>query len=120
MILLIMINVSCKSLSSTSTQIKTMESLVTEKLGADAIIKKNKDSTFALCIKENLSTYSVSYMIVRLHDLVIVEQDHTARASMAWIDRYKIEVKLISGMVRKDEQIIPAKVIDVSKYLVKL
>jgi len=120
LILLIMIIVSCKSVSSTTTQFKTLESLVVEKLGEDARIEKNKDSSFALCLKENLSTHSVSYIIVRLNDLVIVEQDNTSSASFAWIDRYKIEVKFIPGMIRKDEQIMPARVIDVSKYMVKL
>jgi len=120
LILLIMIIVSCKSVSSTTTLFKTLDSLVVEKLGEDARIEKNKDSSFALCLKENLPTHSVSYIIVRLNDLVIVEQDNTSSASFAWIDQYKIEVKFIPGMIRKDEQIMPARVIDVSKYMVKL
>jgi len=120
LILLIMIIVSCKPVGSTSSQSKTLESMVAEILGEDAIIEKNKDSRFALCIKENLSTLSVSYMIVRLNDLVIVEQDNISRASFSWIDSYKIEVKFTPGIIRKDEQTIPAKVIDVSKYIAKL
>jgi len=120
LILLIMIIVSCKPVGSTSSQSKTLESMVAEILGEDAIIEKNEDSRFALCIKENLSTLSVSYMIVRLNDLVIVEQDNISRASFSWIDSYKIEVKFTPGIIRKDEQTIPAKVIDVSKYIAKL
>lgn len=120
LIFLIMLIFSCKSSSLPANQNKTLESVVAETLGEGAVIQKNKDATFALCTKENLSTRSVSYLIVRLSDLVIVEKDNVSRASFTWIDNYKIEVKTIPGIVKKDEQSVPRKVIDVTKYMVKL
>lgn len=120
LIILIILMSSCKSANHAGQQTKTLESIVSEKLGENAIVQKNKDATFALCYKENTSTLSVSYLIVRLNDLTIVEQDNTSQASLTWVDSYKVEVRTTPGMVRKDEQSIPAKVIDVTKYIVKL
>lgn len=120
LILLMLIIISCKSAGLTTVQSKTLESIVAEKLGENAIVQKNKDATFALCLKENPSTLSVSYLIVRLHDLTIVEKDNTPRASFSWIDTYKIEVKTVPGIVKKNDPSIEAKIIDVTKYIVKL
>jgi hypothetical protein len=59
-------------------------------------------------------------MIVKLNDLTIVEEGNTARASFVWIDIYKIEISEIPGMVKKDNQRIEGKIIDVSKHITKL
>lgn len=119
LIIMIMAIVSCKSASLPTTQ-KTLASLVAGKLGENAFVQKNKDATFALCTKENTSTLSVSYIIVKLNDLTVVEEGNTARASFAWIDTYKIEIKEIPGMVKKEQEKIPGKIIDVTKYITKL
>jgi histone deacetylase complex regulatory component SIN3 len=120
LIILIILLSSCKSANLSGMQNKTLESMVLQKLGEDAIVQKNKDATFALCYKKNMTTLSVSYLIIRLNDLTIVEQDNTVQASLAWVDTYKVEVRTTPGIVQKDEQSIPAKVIDVTKYRVKL
>jgi hypothetical protein len=120
MIFLIMVTVSCKSVSSTSVQTKTIESVVAEKLGESAVIQKNKEASFALCTRENPSTLSVTWIIIRLNDMTIVEQDTTSPASFSWIDNYKIEVKFTPGIVMKVEQSLPVKVIDVTKYNTRL
>jgi len=114
-----MVIVSCKSVSVTN-QHKTLESAVAEKLGEGAIVQKNKDTTFALCTKENSSTLSVSYIIIKLSDITIVEEGNSTRASFSWIDTYTIEIKEIPGMVKKNDQHIEGKIIDVSKYTTKL
>ncbi len=118
--MLIILVTSCKTVTLPTTQVKSLESIVAEKLGSNAVIQKNKDATFALCTKENESTLSVSYLIIRLNDLAIVETDNTSRASFSWIDTFKIEIKTIPGMVKKDEQNIEGKIIDVTKYITKL
>jgi hypothetical protein len=120
MIFLIMITVACKPVRSTSVQTKTIESVIGERPGESVVIQKNKDASFALCIRENPSTLSVTYTIVRLNDMTIVEQDTTSPASFSWIDNFKIEVKFIPGIVMKDEQSLPVKVIDVTKYNARL
>lgn len=120
LIALIILIASCKSAPGTGVPSKTLESIVAENLGENAVVQKNKDASFALCVKENLSTLSFSYIIVRLNDLAIVEQDKTSQASFSWVDHYKIEIKTISGMMRKDEQSTVVKVIDLTKYIVKL
>jgi hypothetical protein len=120
LIALVILTASCKSATVTGVPAKTLESIIAENLGENAIVQKNKDTTFALCIKENPSTLSVSYIIVRLNDLTLVEQDKTSQASFSWVDNYKIEVKTIPGMVRKDEQSTAVKVINLTKYIVKL
>ncbi len=109
---------SCKSPASTGGQI-TLESVVAEKLGPTAVIKKNSDLTFALCSKENLSTLSVSYLIVRLSDLAIVEQDNVHQSTLSWIDTYKIEIKTIPGIIKKDEPPLRGKIIDITKHTTK-
>jgi len=119
LIALIILIASCKSATVTGVSTKTLESMVAENLGENAVVQKNKDATFALCFKENLSTLSVSYIIVRLNDLTVVERDKTAQASFSWVDNYKIEMKTIPGMVSKDEQSMVVKVIDVTKYIIK-
>jgi len=119
LIVLIILIASCKSAPVTGVPTKTLETIVAENLGENAVIQKNKDATFALCFKENPSTLSVSYIIVRLGDLTVVERDKTSRASFSWVDTYKIEMKTIPGMVREDEQSIAVKVIDLTKYIVK-
>lgn len=120
LIFLIMVAISCKTSTITSGQIETLESLVAEKLGENTLIQKNKDATFALCTRENTTTRSVSFIIVRLHDLAIVEQDTIQQASFSWMDSYKIEIKITPGIVRKENQPMEGKIIDVTKYIVKL
>ena len=120
LIFLIMVAISCKTSTITSGQIETLESLVAEKLGENTLIQKNKDVTFALCTKEYPTTRSVSFIIVRLHDLAIVEQDTIQQASFSWMDSYKIEIKITPGIVRKENQPMEGKIIDVTKYIVKL
>ena len=115
-----MVAISCKTSTITSGQIETLESLVAEKLGENTLIQKNKDATFALCTRENTTTRSVSFIIVRLHDLAIVEQDTIQQASFSWMDSYKIEIKITPGIVRKENQPMEGKIIDVTKYIVKL
>lgn len=119
MIVLMILLASCKAAPVAGVAIKNLETIVAENLGENAVIQKNRDATFALCLKENPSTLSVSYIIVRLNDLTVVEQDKTAHASFSWIDNYKIEVKTIPGMVSKDEHSTVVKVIDLTKYIVK-
>jgi hypothetical protein len=119
LIIMIMAIISCKPASLPTAQ-KTLASMVTDKLGENAVVQKNKDASFALCTKENITTLSVSYMIVKLNDLSIVEEGNTARASFVWIDTYKIEISEIPGMVKKDNQRIEGKIIDVSKHITKL
>lgn len=119
LIITMMVIISCKSASLPTVQ-KTLPALVAEKLGENAIIQKNKDVTFALCTKENTSTLSVSYIIVKLSDLTIVEEGNTARASFVWIDTYKIEIREIPGMVKKEHENIQGKIIDVTKYITRL
>lgn len=119
LIIMIMAIISCKSASLPAAQ-KTLESMVAEKLGEYAVVQKNKDASFALCTKENTATLSVSYMIIKLNDLTIVEEGNTARASFVWIDIYKIEITEIPGMVKKDNQRIEGKIIDVTKHITKL
>jgi histone deacetylase complex regulatory component SIN3 len=120
LIVLIILIVSCKSASVTGVPAQTLETIVAENLGEDAVVQKNKDNSFALCFKENFSTLSVSYIIVRLNDLTIVEQDKTAQASFSWVDNYKVEIKTIAGMVKKEDQSTAVKVIDLTKYIIKL
>lgn len=120
LIVLIILIVSCKSASVTGVPAQTLETIVAENLGEDAVVQKNKDTSFALCFKENFSTLSVSYIIVRLNDLTIVEQDKTAQASFSWVDNYKVEIKTIPGMVKKEDQSTAVKVIDLTKYIIKL
>lgn len=119
LIIMIMAINSCKPASLPAAQ-KTLEAIVAEKLGEYAVVQKNKDASFALCTKENTATLSVSYMIIKLNDLTIVEEGNTARASFVWIDIYKIEITEIPGMVKKDNQRIEGKIIDVTKYITKL
>lgn len=119
LIIMIMAIISCKPASLPAAQ-KTLESMVAEKLGEYAVVQKNKDASFALCTKENTATLSVSYVIIKLNDLTIVEEGNTARASFVWIDIYKIEITEIPGMVKKDNQRIEGKIIDVTKYITKL
>jgi hypothetical protein len=120
LILAIILISSCKAATITARQSESLESVVVEKLGADAVIKKNKDTTFALCTKENPSTQSVSYLVIRLSDLTIVVQNKTSPASFLWIDTYLIEIKEIPGIVKKEEQNRDGKIIDVTKYIVQL
>lgn len=120
LIVLIILIASCKSAPVTGVPTKNFETIVAENLGENAVIQKNKDATFALCFKENPSTLSVSYIIVRLSDLTVVERDKTSQASFSWVDTYKVEIKTIPGMVRKDEQSTAVKVIDLTKYIIKL
>ncbi len=119
LIIMMMIIISCKSASLPTVQ-KTLSTLVAEKLGENATVQNNEDGTFTLCMKENTSTLSVSYIIVKLNDLTIVEEGNTARASFAWIDTYKIEIREIPGMVKKGDQHTPGKIIDVTRYTTKL
>lgn len=119
LIALIILIASCKSASVTGVPTKTLESIVAENLGENAVVQENKDATFALCFKENPSTLSVSYIIVRLNDLTVVEQDKTAQTSFSWVDNYKIEMKTIAGMVHKNEQSTVVRVIDLTKYIIK-
>ena len=119
LIALIILIASCKSATVTVVPTKTLESMVAENLGENAVVQKNKDATFALCFKENSSTLSVSYIIVRLSDLTVVKQDKIAQASFAWVDNYKIEMKTIPGIMSKDEQFTVVKVIDLTKYIIK-
>ena len=119
LIILMMVIISCQSASLPTAQ-QTLSTLVVEKLGENATVQKNKDATFALCTKENISMLSVSYIIVKLNDLTIVEEGNTARASFAWIDTYKIEIRETPGMVKKEQEKIQGKIIDVTKYITKL
>ncbi len=117
-ILLLILLVSCKSPAITSEQV-TLESIVAEKLGENAVIKKNSDLTFALCSKENRSTLSVAYLIIRLSDLAVVEQDNVHQSSVSWIDTYKAEIKTIPGIIKKDEPPLRGKIVDVTKHTTK-
>lgn len=119
LILMIMVIVSCTSASLPAAQ-KTLSMVVEEKLGDDAMVQQNKDTTFALATKENPSTLSVSYIIVRLRDLSIVEEGNSPRASFSWVDTYKIEIKETPGIVKKGDENRPGKFIDVTKYITRL
>jgi hypothetical protein len=119
LIIMMMIIISCKS-ASLPTAPKTLSTLVAERLGENATVQKNKDATFALGTKENTSSLSVSYIIVKLNDLTIVEEGNTARASFVWINTYKIEIREIPGLVKKEQEKIQGKIIDVTKYITKL
>ena len=113
--------VSCQSASlPVVVQDKTLETIVVKKLGEGAFIEKNKNATFALGIKEVHPTLSAHYIIVRLSDLTVVEEDHVSRSSFGWTGTYILEIKAIPGMVRKNEEPSRAKIIDLTKYIVKL
>jgi len=118
--MLIIALVSCKSVTVPASQNKTLESIVAEKLGENALTQKNKDAMFALCTKENPSTLSVSYLIIKLNDLTVVEQGSASQASFSWINTYQIEIRTIPGIVKKEAQAWEVKIIDVTKYMNKL
>lgn len=75
---------------------------------------------FALCTKENSSTLSVSYIIIKLSDLTVVEEGNTPRATFVWIETYKAEIREIPNMTKKVDQPTKGKIIDVTKYMNKL
>lgn len=112
--------VSCRSASLPEGQQKTLESITLKKLGPGAVIEKNTNATFALCIKEVHPTLSASYIIVRLSDLAVVEEDHISRSSFTWTNTYTLEIKAIPGMVRKTEEAAHGKIIDLTQYILKL
>jgi hypothetical protein len=111
---------SCKPVVTLPVNSKTLASIVMDLLGNDAIIKKNNDQSFALSYKANDTLHSVTYLVIRLSDLKIVEQDTLAPATLAWVDTYKIQVRVISGVIRKEGSLSEPKIIDVTKHFVKL
>lgn len=120
LVMMIMTFISCQSASLHAVQNKSIESLAREKLGDHAVIERNKDSTFALCYKENDLTKSVSYLIIRSSDLAIIDHDTLSPSTLTWIDTYKVEVKTIPGIIKKDEQSLERKIIDLTHFIVKL
>ncbi len=94
--------------------------MVAQKLGDDVVIQNNKDATFALCTKQQSSTLSVSYIIIRLSDLTVVEEDTIPGATLLWSDTYQVEIREIPGMIKKDDQPIKINFIDVTKHISKL
>lgn len=99
---------------------KTLETIVMERLGTHATIEKNKNQTFALAYQENHSTQAMSYLVIRLSDLKIVEEATRARIILSWMDTYKIKISITPGILRKDEPINEPEIIDVTKYIIKL
>lgn len=120
LVMMIMTFISCQSASLHAVQNKSIESLARENLGDHAVIERNKDSTFALCYKENDLTKSVSYLIIRSSDLAIIDHNTLSPSSLTWIDTYKVEVKTIPGIIKKDEQSLERKIIDLTHFIVKL
>jgi hypothetical protein len=117
-LLLIFTGVGCKS-TTLSGQKQPMEQLVAQQLGTDATIEKNKDQSFALGVKDDLSNQSTTYVIVRISDNFIVEQGKTQKATVYWIDNFRVGVRLVPGTVQKETALVTEKVIDLTKYITK-
>ena len=116
--LLLLTAFACKSSIPVVDQQQSFENWVKKNLGENTSIQKNANNTFALCVSENKSNQSITYYIVRMSDYKIVESDSIQPASFSWIDNQRIEIKLIPGIVKKDESTTPTKIIDISKYVI--
>lgn len=110
---------ACKSTVQGGSSDTTLNSLAKSKLGDEVVINKNSNETFALCFKQNNTINSITYLIVRLSDLQVVEQNTIPNASFKWIDTYQVEIKEIPGIVMKDETDSNRKIIDVTHFIIK-
>jgi hypothetical protein len=114
--ILLTIAFACKSGTPASSQQQSIESWTQKNLGADITILKNQSNSFALCTKENSSLQTVTYYLVRISDFEIVERDNIQPATITWLDNQHIEIKFTPGIIKRDEQNIPIKIIDITKY----
>jgi hypothetical protein len=117
-ILAIVITISsCTPTATIGSQNNAIEALAQAKLGGNAVIINNKDNTFTLCYKE-LPGQSISYLIVRLSDTKLVVEDKVSpTSSISWRDNFHVEIKIIPGTIKKTEEEVTSKIIDVSTYL---
>jgi hypothetical protein len=97
-----------------------LEVLCQNRLGADAMIEKNKTATFALGKKasESGSIQQVQFIVIRLADLQVVEEGSVSLAEVVWTGDYEISIQDIPGQVKlnRDENSFVRK-IDLKKYI---
>lgn len=109
---------ACKSAPPAKEQ-QSFEQWVAENLGEKILCRKNSNNAFALCVQESDNSQAMSYFIVRISDRSIVAKDNISRASLTWIDDYKVEIKFTPGIIQKDTDRPSTKVIDVSKFIIE-
>ena len=115
-LLTIILIAGCRS--SPSQKIDVLKDLITKQLGKEVIIQKNKPETFALGFSEK--DKSTSYLIVRLSDMKIVEQERISQGNIAWNGEMELKITKIPGIIRATDQ--PSDfvtIVNLNKYLIK-
>lgn len=84
------------------------ESAVVNKLGAEYVVEYSNDRAFALAVVRSKSTAlypetSIHYVVLTTSTCEVVVEDQIANGSVAWVSPSEIEVRIIPGIVPKDE-----------------
>lgn len=84
------------------------ESAVADKLGAGYVVEYSGDRAFALAVVRSKSTAlhpetSIHYAVLATSTCEIVHEDQIANGSVAWVSASEIEVRIMPGIVPKDE-----------------
>jgi hypothetical protein len=111
----LVITFACKS-ALPGAQQPSLENWVIQNLGSGFNIQKNSAGTFAICSKDDPATLSTAYYIVRTSDFKVVEKDKIQRALLYWLDDMRVELKFTPGMIKKEDEPMPSKIIDLNKY----
>jgi hypothetical protein len=98
----------------------SLQSIVNKNLGKDATIIYNEDNSLALCVHDNPKNNSTQYMVIKLENLSILEEDKVQRASLKWINNYQVQLQIVPGIIGKEEKLDGIKIIDLSKYFNRL
>jgi hypothetical protein len=104
-LLLIVLLSSCRATGQDASQ-PSLEQIALEKLGADTHTTYNTQKNFALCQQAQDPKdigKAVRFFVVRLNDMVIVEEGSFTRGHVKWINDNTIEVFSLPGKVQWNE-----------------
>ena len=108
LILLIFITIGCNPPGNKTEHPAEITKIALEKYQDHFNFLQNKDTLYVICFRQDSETAlnptpPLRFFVFDVKNKKIIFEDNLPNGSVKWIDKYKIGVKTIPGIIRKDE-----------------